>query len=335
MSSIGDFTAAARRSGESTSTEVVEVEVAGLGVQVTLAGEPMIDTLRRGLLAAETPLSEIHAELYAFESAHSGVQPPPPPWPATAFDGRRQEIAGFTEPPLIANYSIDHASLSFWDEDARAGVQWFRDSALMAPGEGGAPMRNLLRWALAARGAHLLHCASAGGILFGGPGGAGKSTSSLSMALAGLDFTSDDFSVVTLDDDGPAAHAVYACIKATDSTLELLPELAGFGEDAGRDWRGKLRRDVRERITRSQPIHAVVLPEVAERVGVPRAVSSGEALRRLTGGSLPVMVGGMARTIAGMRALLDQVPAYSLPVGPDTENIALAVAPLVAAGSSV
>lgn len=333
MSGIADFVAAAERAAELPGSSTADLRVGPATVRVELAGPLLTDLLRRGLLEADATVERPGAHLYAFETAASGVPAPPPPWPVEAFDGRRHEIDGFIDPPEIATFDIDHSTLNYWDERAAAGVQWFRDAASMMPGEGGAPLRNLLRWALSAQDVHLLHVASATGVLFGGPGGAGKSTSSLACALAGEPFTSDDFTAVTLGEE-PTAHAVFACIKATDETLALLDGLSEIGEHAGRDWRGKLRIDVRGTITRSQRIHAVVLPEQAERTGEPRPVDAVDALRRLTGGSLPVMVGGMAETMAGMRELLERVPSYVLPVGPDTENIAPAVAALAPAGSA-
>lgn len=319
MSTISDFVRAAKTAGERSESVVIEVE-AGPGVRVEFCGTPVISALSGALLPAEATVRRPAATLYCFESAASGVAPPAPPWPEAAFSSQRQEVAGFTEPPEIATYDLEHATLSYWDETAATGVQWFRDAAQMMPAEPGAPLRNLLRWALAPHGAHMLHLGAAGGVLFGGPGGAGKSTSSLACALAGAPFTSDDFTVVTLGEK-PMAHAVYSCVKATDSTLELLPELKGFGSPSGRDWRDKLRLDVSDRIERAQPVSAVVLPERAERTGTPQPIAPSAALARLTGGSLPVMLGGMRRTLAAMRELLERLPVYSLEVGPDVERI--------------
>lgn len=332
MSAVSGFVRAAEQAGERSKAEVVELDL-GPGVRVEFCGTSVASRLTPALLPADRRLVSPAARLYCFESASSGVAPPAPPWSAGAFSGQRQEVAGYTEPPEIATYDLEHATLSYWDERAATGVQWFRDATSMMPAEPGAPLRNLLRWALAPHGAHMLHLATAGGVLFGGPGGAGKSTSSLACALAGAPFTSDDFSVVTLDPQ-PVAHAVYSCVKATDATLELLPGLEQFGTPSGRDWRDKLRIDVSARIERSQPVGAIVLPERSERTGALRPVSPASALAHLTGGSLPVMLGGMRRTLAAMRELLERLPVYSLAVGPDVERIPDALAEVATIGSA-
>lgn len=333
MTSVADFVTAAETARERAPGVAVDVAAGDLRVRVELIGEDVIAMLERGLLACGDVSPNPAARIYAFESAASGVMPPKPPWPAQSFKGPRQEIPGFTDPPQLAVYDIEHATLAYYDERANAGVQWFRDGSQMAPGEGGAPLRNLLRWSMGAHGAHMLHLATAGGVLIGGPGGAGKSTTSLNCALAGLDFTSDDFSVVTLG-DRPVSHAVYSCIKVTDATLELLPCLASFGEAAGLDWRGKHRIDLRSRITRSQEVRAIVLPELAERTGAPVPLAPAEALRRLTGGSMTVMTGAMQRSLAALRELLERLPAYTIEVGSDLERIPEVIGELGAVGSA-
>lgn len=333
VSAIAQFADAALLATDRVGGRTVDLRAGGLTVRIQLAGERICATLAPGVLTS--PSGEQHADsrLFVFDSASSGVGPPQPPWPQSAFDGRREEIHGFTEPPRIAIYNLEYATLSYYDELEATGVQWFRDAAQMMPGEGGSPLRNLLRWAFGQHGAHMLHMASASGVLLGGHGGAGKSTSSLACALAGGVFTSDDFTLVTLD-DRPRAHAVYSHVKATDETLTLLPGIEELGVANGRDWNDKLRIDVSSAITRSQDVNAIVLPERATRTGRPREIAPAEALRRLTGGSLLVMTGALGRSMAAIGRLLELLPAYVLPVGPDTDRVVDEIAALGAIGAA-
>lgn len=320
MTSIIDFVAAAESARERVPVEAFEVRAGETRVRVELIGDEVIARLKRGLIVSDELAAEPAARLYAFESAASGVIPPRPPWPPESFEGPHPEVRGYTEPPELAFYDIEHATLSYYDERAAAGVQWFRDGARMTPGEGGEPLRNLLRWSLGANGAHMLHLATVGGVLIGGPSGAGKSTTSLICALAGLDFTSDDQSVITLG-ERIVSHGIFSCVKATDTSLALVPELADFGEAIGLDWRGKHRFDLRSRIVRSQEVRAIVLPQIAERTGELVPLAPGEALRRLTGASLPAMSCAMERTLAALRELVERLPAYTLAVGSDFGRI--------------
>jgi hypothetical protein len=324
VTSIADFVEASREAATSSPSASLSISPAGLTIRINLAGSTLIDQLQPGLLTGE---GEPVAELHAFDSAGTGVAPPSPPWPTEAFKGERSEIAGFNDPPQLATYDQEYATLSFYDEDAAAGVQWFRDAGSIPPWEGGAPLRNLIRWALAPHGAHMIHAASVGGALITGPGGAGKSTTSLACALAGLPFTSDDFSVITTN-SVPTAHACFAYAKATPETYELLPALEQFATAAQKDWRGKSRLKIASRITRSQEISAIVLLARAEKTGKPRKLDPPEALRRISAGNLTLMPGATSRTLAALAELVAQLPAYELAVGPDVAAIPEAIAAL-------
>ena len=285
----------------------------------------MRDELLPSLLPAENPTGAPRERFFAFDTAESGIEPLDPPWDWSAFEKTHKTIAGYTEPPQLAVYEAEFSTLYFYDADAHAGVQWAADATRMSPGEGGATMRHFFRWALGAFGVNLIHAAAVGGALICGPSGAGKSTTSLVCALAGLPFTSDDYSLLSLENGEPRAHALYAYAKATPESLELVPEIADFAAAARRDWRGKLRLEVADRITRSQPISCVVIPVRAERSGWPDRLAPREALRRIVAANLLIFPGATRRTLTAVTELVRSVPVYELPIGPDIEGIPAAI----------
>ena len=138
---------------------------------------------------------------------------------------QREEIAGWTRPPHLASYSTDYATLSVADTAAGIGVQWLRDASAMAPWEGGAPLRSILRWTLERHGVHLIHAAAVGngadGVLLLGSGGAGKSTTALACMQAGMALVADDYTLVA-PGAPPTAHPAFAIAKAAPASLELL-----------------------------------------------------------------------------------------------------------------
>jgi hypothetical protein len=331
VTTIDAFVAAARDAASSVPTKVLEIAPAGIPLRIHLAGQTVIDELNGPLLLADEPADPV-AEFRVFDSAESGVMPPPPPWPPSAFQGHRGEVAGYSDYPQLATYDHEHATLSFYDSDANAGVQWFRDAKKMAPWEGGSTVRHLIRWALAPHGANMVHAAAVGGALICGPSGAGKSTTALTCALAGLTFTSDDLVITTMD-DGPVAHAIYSNARATKQTHALIPELDSTIPSESLDWRGKSRHPMEDRLVRSQPISVIVLPEQAERSGPPRELPPSDALRLVSTGNVQMMPGASTSTLRTLTELLDVLPAYVLPVGPDLAGVPEAVADLAAVGA--
>jgi hypothetical protein len=308
---------------------------AGVPVRVHLAGEELIDRLAPGMLEGLIAADERPAiELWAFDGAGSGRAAPRPPWgPADYL--QREEIAGWTRPPRLASYSTDYATLSVADTDAGLGVQWLRDATAMAPWEGGAPLRSVLRWTLARHGTHLIHAAAVGtgadGVLLLGSGGAGKSTTALACLQAGMALVSDDYTLIR-PGAPPTAHPAFAIAKAGPASLELLGgrDLQGRADGARVDWRGKLRLPIADVVCPSLALRAVVLPRVAERTGVPVPVSGREALRIIAVSTLLQLPGDSAATLTVLRELLATLPVYALDVGPDVAAIPEAISALIA-----
>jgi hypothetical protein len=326
----------ARAAAAEGPVRTLSLRPAGVPVRVQLAGAGLIERLAPGLLEGSIgPEEQPAVELWAFDGAGTGLTAPSPSWGPQDYL-QREEIAGWTRPPRLASYSTDYATLSVADTDAGLGVQWLRDAAAMAPWEGGAPLRSLLRWTLARHGAHLLHAAAvgteAGGVLLLGSGGAGKSTSALACLQAGMALVSDDYTLVRLGGSVPTAHPAFAIAKAGLASLELL----GSGLDARAagarlDWRGKRRLPIADVVCEALALRAVVLPRVAQRTGVAVPFDGREALRSVAGSTLLQLPGDSATTLAVLRELLSTLPVYTLEVGPDVAAIPEAIGALIAA----
>jgi hypothetical protein len=309
---------------------------AGVPVRVHLAGAELIDRLAPGMLEESIKDDDRPAiELWAFDRAGSGRAAPPPPWTSGDYL-QREEIAGWTRSPHLASYSTDYATLAVADTAAGLGVQWLRDAAAMAPWEGGAPLRSILRWTLERHGVHLIHGAAVGndadGVLLLGSGGAGKSTTALACLQAGMALVADDYTLIR-PGSPPTAHPAFAIAKAGPASLELLGggELHARAVGARVDWRGKLRLPIADVVCPSLALRAIVLPRVARRTGIPVAFSGREALRTIAVSTLLQLPGDSAATLTVLRELLATLPVYTLEVGPDVAAIPEAISALIEA----
>ena len=127
------------------------------------------------------------------------------------------------------------AGLQVLDLESGTGVM----VTMTAPAdwEHAAPFRSFLHWTAAARGCLLVHAASVAqpggrGALLLGPGGSGKSTTTLTAVAAGWVTAGDDY--VLLDPTAPrvGARALYGTAKTKADAQVALPVLAG----ASRSW---------------------------------------------------------------------------------------------------
>lgn len=320
----------AAQASELVGVQTLDLAPGGVGVRVHLVGERVAAELAPGLLKARVAQQPV-IELWSFDHASSGVVPPPAPWAQDAYR-HREEIAGWTEPPVFASFDTAHATLCAADTRAAVGVQWARDAASYAPWEGGAPLRYLLRWLLAEHGLHLVHGAvvgtGRGGVLLVGKAGSGKSTSSLACIDGGMRFVSDDYFLLSAGPE-PVAYPLFTVAKADDNAIGLLGSIAERAPGAARDWRGKYRLPVADLIVDSLPLRAIVLPRRTDKTGSPIPGGGREALKEIVTSSLSQLPGASSATLAALKPAFDPLPCFELPVGPDLEQIPRALTRLI------
>ena len=310
---------------------------AGVPVRVHLAGEELIDRLAPGMLEGVLAADERPAiELWAFDGVGSGRAAPPPPWGPQDYL-QREEIAGWTRPPRLASYSNDYATLSVADTEAGLGVHWLRDATVMAPWEGGAPLREHPALDAGAprrpsdprrRGRRWRRRRPAAGLWWGGQ----------VHDRAGLPAGGDGLGLRRLHLD-PARLAADRVPGVRDRQGRR--GIAGAvgrrrGSRCARDrcpaWTGaaSCRLPIADVVCQALALRAVVLPQVAERTGTRGPVHAREALRTIAVSTLLQLPGDSATTLSVLRELLATLPVYTLEVGPDVAAIPEAIGALIA-----
>lgn len=215
-----------------------------------------------------------------------------------------------------------------WDAEAGTVSGCIGEPTVLPSWQRAEPLRAPLNWVLKGPRRALAHAAAIGrngaGVLMGGPGGSGKSTTALSWMLAGGDFAGDNFVLVDLDaPGGPSAAPIYATAKADPLAISMLPALAEVTHGGDETLHGKRVLDVRE-LRPDQPagpipITAIVIPRVAEETQpAVRPVSRASALRALAPSSL-LQLPGESDGFAVLASLLRELPCFELDLAPDPE----------------
>jgi hypothetical protein len=261
-----------------------------------------------------------------------GVRPPTLP-----EEGR---LAG---PMGAISWLSSETTAGAWQEPGRMLIAWdaqvgtvsgaIGDPAALPSWQRAEPLRAPLNWVLKGPRRALAHAAAIGrpnggaGVLIGGPGGSGKSTTALSWMLAGGDFAGDNFVLVDLDAPGdPSAAPIYATAKADAGAIAMLPELK-IAKGGDETLHGKRVLDVRD-LRPDQPagpirITAIVVPKVAgETKPAVRPVSRATALKALAPSSL-LQLPGEAEGFTVLASLLRELPCFELDLARDPDaNIA-------------
>jgi hypothetical protein len=141
------------------------------------------------------PSRLVDLTIRAWDSAHSGVEPPSPFWrPDDVLP--QGLIRGCESHALHLAVHTGFAALSLWDPATRHAVWWRRDIAAMPSADVAAPFREILHWWSHTWQAQVAHGAVVGwngwGLLLAAPDGQGKSTTALVCRDAGYDWLADD-----------------------------------------------------------------------------------------------------------------------------------------------
>jgi hypothetical protein len=334
----------------------LDLEMAGLHLRLRHAGHGLRDRLLAPFehLACRD-MGDPDLTISLFDTASSGIEPPPPPWEPIAAAPGTNPVARLRSERACVLAAAGSRGLTAALPAEGVAVFHLPDAAAIPASERAAPIREALQLLMAARGLLMTHAAAIGrggrGVLLVGRGGSGKSTLALSCALAGMEIVADDY--VLLEPEAWMAHAMQSTAKLTEDSAARLGVPAGAIDAAGFEptLEGPAKALVRipdlapARLTRRLTVAAIVAPalspsqpthigdgdELGEVGPALRPISSAEALRAVAPSTIvQAGFGGGGGSLATLADLVRRVPSYALELSPDPATNAATVDRLVA-----
>jgi hypothetical protein len=310
----------------------------GRTIQLRFAGDALISSTCPALEHLRTrPTTTPALTIALWDSETTGVRVPT----VRRSDigpqlGPRGLVLGLTDDKIRTEYIEDYGGLSMLDSETSTGIFWARSAEEIPWYARARPLRTLFHWAFSAERSMLVHAGavatSAGAALLTGPGGSGKSTTSVACFEAGLDYLGDDDLLLDLEGD-PHVYSLYTTAKLAPRTLELIPTLdhtaitVEHGDKLVLDLHGRRA----ERLRRSAPVTAIVLPRVT---GGPtfrlRPASGAEALHALAPTSILRLPQRSRAALGTLSDLVRRVPCYRLELGDDISGVPAAIEELIA-----
>ena len=218
---------------------------------------------------------------------------PSPPW-TTGHYLARGEVAGFNDGRIHTSFDMGSGVLNMLDVHRNVGIFWTRDAGHFPQWESGAPLRIILHWWMRQRDCQFTHAAAIGtpkgGVLLGGRGGSGKSTTALACLGADLNYVSDDYCLVQTKPT-PYVYSVYNSGKIVPDSFEKFPYLEKLFKNIshfdGEKMLFFLDKKYHEKISAGFPIKAIVLPCIANTPETKyRKISKVNALTSLAPSSI-------------------------------------------------
>jgi hypothetical protein len=333
----------------------LDLEMAGLRLRLRYVGEP----LREALLAPFDHLAPREAgdpalTISLFDTASTGVEPPPPLWEPIAAEPGTNPVARVRSERAYVLAAAGSRALTAALPGEGVAVFHLPDAAAIPASERAAPIREALQLLMAPRGRLMTHAGAVGcggrGVLLAGRGGSGKSTLALSCALAGMEIVADDY--VLLESESLLAHAMQSTAKLTEDSVERLGIPAGAIDAAGfeptLEGSAKALVDIRglapSALSRQLEIRAVVAPavsspqpayiagrgELGKDEPVVRAISGAQGLRAVAPSTIIQSGFGGEGSLAALADLVRRVPSYALELSPNPAANAAVVERLVA-----
>lgn len=333
----------------------LNLEMAGLRLRLRYAGKP----LREALLAPFDHLAcgevgEPDLTISLFDTASTGIAPPPPLWEAIAAPPGTNPVARLRSERACVLAAVGSRALTAALPAEGVATFHLPDAAAIPASERAAPIREALQLLMAARGRLMTHAGAVGsgerGVLLVGRGGSGKSTLTLSCALAGMEIVADDY--VLLDPASLAAHAMQSTAKLTEDSAARLgvpadaidpagfePTLEGPAKalvdvralaPAGLRPRLEVRAVVAPTLSSSLPAEYGGRDGLSEVEPTVREISAADGLRAVAPSTIVQAGFGGGDSLATLADLVRRVPSYALELSPDTAANAAAVERLVA-----
>lgn len=334
--SLDAVRSASDRAFTNTSPSPTHVMLAGRVVRFEVAGAALFDRLFPALAHLELsrpdastdalPHASVALTVRIWDTAETGVGHPQP---AVADPGMNGVVTVSDDRQRVRH---DRRTSTAWLDRERGELfACFPSAAATSLYDRGKPLHlPLAVWHLD-RGIPLIHAGVVArhgrGVLFPGKGGSGKTTASLSCALAGYDYVGDDCVGVDLGMQRHViAHSVFGSANVAPHHLSRFPSLvphAIAGTMPDEDKHLVLLRPLLPRpLSRLATVRAIVMPTIAGHAATRLVPATrADALRTLAPSTLLFFPGAAAGQMAFLAELVAAVPCYRLEMSPRLEEI--------------
>jgi hypothetical protein len=312
-------------------------ELAGDSMRLRYAGESLPAIFGPALAHLPPAGAGDRWEFLCWDGKATGLRPPAPSgsWPSTwpadgmffPFGPQSTRVSIVPETGLITIFCTASRRALIWVPDARE-----------LPGQNyGSPLLNIFAWWSNSAGLRLLHAGCVGtdrgAVLLVGKGGAGKSTTCLLCAEAGMDYLSDDYCLVRIS-PAPVAFSLYCSGKLHQEHVQNFPGFASIAVKPRVDPLAKpivfVGQHDRFTVKIRSPLRAILVPAISgESTTSVEPTTAAAALQALAPSTLLQLPNDGRESLPALARLVRALPCFRLKLGTHFAEIAPAVRTLV------
>ena len=301
--------------------------IGGYRVRLSFAGGALLSLTRALEHLAVDDQSSPDLTICIWDSESTGQRMTRRPWQEDDFLARGV-IQGYNTERIYTAFQHGSGAVSVLDKERNLAVFWAPDPRVPY-WENGSPLRTILHWWLLGRGLQLVHAAavgnSHGGVLIGGKGGSGKSTTALACLESNLSYVGDDYTLLGFD-SGPVVHSLYNSAKLNSDHVQRFPSLVPQIANPERLADEKALLFVNEhyplKVANRLPVRAILLPRVT---GLPetrwKRVSVAMALAALAPSTIFQLPRAGSEALKFLATFERGLPCFSLEVGTNLSTI--------------
>jgi hypothetical protein len=320
---------AAERVGE----VIADIEIAGMHLRLCFAGVSLAEPIMSPLRHRRTRNSAPKMTIAMFDGRTTGVTP------AISLLNERPKsdrtIVKWGEDNLqLLCQGHPIATVQTFDTLNARAVFWVDDVAKLKGLDRYKPILQMLRWSFARGPWQPVHaaavCGPRGGVLLGGRGGSGKSTTALACVRAGWRYAGDDYVLIRAKPE-PSVENIFSSAHLREDMLSSFPTFHPTLLNAGRvgpEEKAVFR--LSDRVAREDfsgfTISAILLPKfTGGRDSRTKPAPRSRATIALAPTSLFVLHGDSPMGFRTIAEFVETLPTFWLELGTDTEQIPAAI----------
>ena len=310
--------------------------IGGYRIRLSFAGPALLSLTRALEHLATDDDSPPDLTICLWDTESTGQRMISRPWQEDDFLARGV-IQGYNTERIYTAFQHGSGAVSVLDKERNLAVFWAPDHKLPY-WEYGSPIRTILHWWLLGQGLQLVHAAAvgnaSGGVLIGGKGGSGKSTTALACLESDLFYAGDDYTLLGMD-PGPVVHSLYNSAKLNSDHARrfpsLLPKIANPERLADEKALLFVDEHYSAKVATRLPVRAILLPRVT---GLPetrfKRVSVAMALAALAPSTIFQLPRAGKEALKFLATFARHLPCFSLEAGTDLSTIPPAIERILA-----